>query len=166
MAFREVVLTEEEQKGGGRPYKKLEAIGDSAVGFLVAVETQTKTFRIEEGPKTFKAYVLWGRLDGKVCEFEVTGSYDLDRKMAKALKPFDGSPDGGLGLQEGMGHLVRMKFSSTLNTGQTSPMKMFIVAADTEFKPERPLPASVTWAKQAAPRDADRKPPADDDIPF
>jgi hypothetical protein len=38
MAFREVVLTEEEQKaGGGRQWKKFEAIGDSALGFFAGV---------------------------------------------------------------------------------------------------------------------------------
>lgn len=161
MAFREVVLTEEEQKGGGRPYKKLEAIGDSAAGFLVRKERQSKTF--DGVAKTLTAWVLYGKNGETVQEFEITSTYDLDRKMDKAMKS---AADGGLGLQEGMGHLVKMKFTSTLDTGQTSPMKVFTVAADTEFKPERPLPASVTWAKQAAPHGADRKPPPDDDIPF
>lgn len=160
MAFREVVLTEEEQKGGGRPYKKLEAIGDSAVGFLVRKERQKKNF--PDGAKEITAWVLYGKNGEMMQEFEVTGTYDLDRRMEKAMKSVD---NGGLGLQGGMGHLVRMKFTSTLDTGQTSPMKLFTVAADIEFKPERPLPASVTWAKQAA-HGADRKPPSDDDIPF
>jgi hypothetical protein len=65
-----------------------------------------------------------------------------------------------------MGHLVKMSFTSTIPIeGRSDPMKVFTVAVDTDFKPQNPLPASVTWAKSKAGSGAP-PPPADDDIPF
>lgn len=161
MAFREVTLTEEEQKsGGGRPFKKFDAIGDKALGFLVRKERKTVNYR--DGSKEETIYVLYGEhIDqNKVKstrEFEVTPPQDLRKKLEKAEREF--------GLREGMGHLVQMKFTSTLKIeGRDESMKIFSVACDTEYKPQKPLPASVVWAKSSA--GTERPPPADEDIPF
>lgn len=142
MAFKEVVLTEEEQKGGAK-FKKFEAVGDTIIAVLVRVEQVTKTFNASEGPKTFTKYLFYSKNDG---EFEVSPApTDLERKLKKAMRA---ESDGGEGLEPGMGHLVKMKFTGTQDTGQTSPMKLTSVAVDKDFKPLTPLPASVVWAKQ------------------
>ena len=162
MAFREVTLTEEEQKaGGGRPFKKFEAIGDKILGFLVKKEKRTVNYK--DGSKEETIYVLYGEHADQhgvktTREFEVTPPQDLRKKFEKAEREF--------GLREGMGHLVQAKFNSTLAIeGRSDPMKLFTFACDTEFKPKTPLPASVTWAKTAG----SNPPPAatdDDDVPF
>lgn len=173
MAFREVTLTEEEQKaGGGRPFKKLAAIGDTALGFYVRKET--KTVNYSNGPKEETVYILYGQHTDQhgvasTREFEVTAPYDLKRKVDKAERPWkglkeDGSLVDGLGLAPGMGHLLKFKFSSTKKIdGRDEPMKIIDLNVDTEFKPQQPLPASVTWAKS---RTNTAPPPPADDIPF
>lgn len=161
MAFREVVLTEEEQKsGGGRKFKKFDAIGDKHIGLLVKIESQTKTFRAEEGPKTFDVYTFWNRTDG---EFEVTPPTDLDKKLKKARRP---ESEGGYGLTPGAGHLVLMAFNSTLPIeGRTDPMKIFALRVDTapEAKILAGVPDSVLHAKKAGGTYGGG---AEDDIPF
>lgn len=164
MAFREVTLTEEEQKaGGGRPFKKFDAIGDKVLGFLVKKEKRTVNYK--DGAKEETIYILYGEhIDQNQVkstrEFEITPPQDLRKKLEKAEREF--------GLQEGMGHLIQAKFSSTLTIeGRSDPMKIFTFACDTEFKPQKPLPASVTWAKsKAGSAPPPPPPPADDDIPF
>jgi hypothetical protein len=166
MAFREVTLTEEEQKAGQKRFEKFNAIGDTITGVLVRITPTTKTFKVEEGPKTFDTYAFWGPKKGDPkapADFEISPlPYDLERKIKKAMRPVS---EDGMGLVPGMGHLVQMKFDSTLPTGQDSPMYVFKVHVDTEFKPQKELPSHVTWAKRGSP------PPqhaaADlDDIPF
>lgn len=171
MAFRQVELSEEEIQQSGKRFEKFEAIGDTVTGVLVKRENVTKTFKAEEGPKTFDAYTFYGpkRGDSKApLMFEISPlPFDLERKMKKALRPV---ADGGMGLKPGKGHLVQMKFSSTQDTGQASPMKVFTLAVDTEFKPQKPLPADVVWAVKSGSTSsagaAQSKPPPDDDIPF
>lgn len=158
MAFREVTLTEEEQKsGGGRQWKKFDAIGDTALGFLVKKEAAKANYA--DGPKDIIKWIFYGKLPGRPSaeEFEITPPMDLEKKLKKAEREF--------GLQEGMGHLVKMTFTSTLPIeGRSDPMKIFTVATDTEFKPQQPLPASVTWAKSRT--NTAPPPPTDDNIPF
>lgn len=161
MAWKTIELTEEEQKaGGGRPFKKFNAIGDEALGFYVKKEKKTANYK--DGPKDEMIYIFFGRHTDQngvrtTREFEITPPTDLKKKLEKAERE--------AGLAPGMGHLVKMKFTSALAIeGREEPMKLFEIAIDTEFKPQNPLPASVTWAKStgaAAP-----KPAADDDIPF
>lgn len=174
MAFRQVELTEEELQQSGKRYEKFDAIGDNPRGVLVKVETRTKTFDPAEGPKTFDAYTFYGpkRGDPKApLMFEISPlPFDLDRKMKKAMKP---ESEGGLGLTPGMGHFVDMKFVSTLApsggaTPNANPMKVITLNVDTEFKPQKPLPADVVWAKGKAPMGGSQSASnaADDDIPF
>jgi hypothetical protein len=167
MAWKKVELTEEEKKaGGGRPFKKFSAVGDSALGFFVEIEEQSKTFNAAEGPKIVTAYIFYGEVVGQdgvksTREFEITAPYDLDRQLKKAMRP---ESEGGYGLVAGMGHLVKMKRTGSQDTGQASPMGLFEVAVDTEFVAKSPLPASVVWAKSRAP--APNAPAGGDDIPF
>jgi hypothetical protein len=168
VAWKTIELTEEEQKaGGGRPFRKFNAIGDDALGFYVKKETKTVNYK--DGPKEEAIYIFYGQIADQhgvksTREFEVTPPQDLRKKLEKAERPADGTPEGGAGLAPGMGHLVKMKFSSTKQIeGRDDPMKLFTVATDTEFKPQQPLPASVTWAKSNAPAS---KPAPEDDIPF
>lgn len=163
MAFREVTLTEEEQKaGGGRPFKKFEAIGDKVLGFLVKKEKRTVTYRPGES-KEETIYILYGQhtdQNGVTSsrEFEVTPPQDLRKKLEKAEREF--------GVKEGMGHLIKATFTSTLPIeGRSDPMKVFTVACDTEPQLKGPLPASVTWAKSKT-GSTPPPPAADDDIPF
>jgi hypothetical protein len=170
MAWKKVELTEEEKKAGsGRPFKKFEAVGASALGFFVKTEPQTKTFNPAEGPKAITAYIFYGEVvsqDGvkTTREYEVTPPYDLERQLKKAMRA---ESEGGYGLTAGMGHLVKMKRTGSQDTGQASPMGLFELAVDIEFKPAKPLPASVVWAKSSA---SNPPPPMsaqdDDDIPF
>ncbi len=158
MAFKEVVLTEEEQRAGsGRPFKKFDAIGDKALGFLVKKEKRTVNYK--DGAKQVTKWIFFGKLPGRQSaeEFEITPTTDLEKKLKKAERE--------MGLVEGLGHLVKMTFSSTLKIeGRDDPMKAFTVVVDTSFMPQNPLPASVTWAKsKAAPRESLS---TDDDIPF
>ncbi len=162
MAFREVTLTEEEQKGGGRQWKKFDAIGDTALGFLVKKENSTANY--SDGPKQVTKWIFYGKLAGRPSpeEFEITPTTDLEKKLKKAERVPEA---GGFGLAEGLGHLVKMSFMSTIPIeGRSDPMKVFTVAVDTDFKPQNPLPASVVWAKKAG--SAAPTPAADDDIPF
>lgn len=162
MAWKTIELTEEEQKaGGGRPFKKFNAIGDEALGFYVKKEETTANYK--DGPKKETVYVIYGKhvdQNGVTSnrEIEITPPQDLKKKLEKAER------EGGLA--PGMGHLIKMKFTSTKTIeGREDPMKLFTVAVDTDFKPTNPLPASVTWAKSAAANTAP-PPAADDDIPF
>jgi len=163
VAWKTVELTEEEQKsGGGRPFRKFTAIGDTVLGFYVKKEKKTVTYREGEPPKEETIYIVYGEhVDQNGVksdrEFEVTPPQDLKKKLEKAER------EGGLA--PGMGHLVKAKFSSTLAIeGRSDPMKIFTFAFDTEFTPKKSLPASVTWAKSGG--GAPPKPAADDDIPF
>lgn len=165
MAWKTVELSEEEKKaGGGRPFKKLAAIGDTALGFLVS--EGKKTVNYSSGPKEETIYVLFGQHTDQhgvasTREFEVTAPYDLKRKVDKAKRP---PADGGFGLAPGMGHLVKFKFSGTQKIdGRDEPMKIIDLQVDTEPNLNgRTLPSSVTWAKHAS----TAPPPASDDIPF
>lgn len=173
MAFKEVTLTPEEEKAGQKRFENFNAIGDVVTGVLVQVRSVTKTFDPREGPKTFDAYSFYGPKRGDAnapLNFEISPlPYDLERKIKKAMRPI---AEGGFGLQEGMCHLVQMKFTGTKAIeGQTNPMKIISLAVDTDFKPQKPLPSDVIWAKakpaQVTP--VETPPPApvdDDDIPF
>lgn len=161
MAFKKIELTEEEMKsGGGRQWKKFEAIGDSALGFLVKTEKATANYK--EGPKEITKWIFYGKLAGRPApeEFEVTPPTDLEQRLEKAERE--------QGLRAGLGHLVKMTFTQTRDIeGRTDKKKIFTVEVDTEFKPQNPLPASVTWAK-SKPAEVMKfeKPAPDDDIPF
>lgn len=167
MAWKTVELTEEEQKaGGGRPFRKFNAIGDEILGFYVKKEKTTANY--SNGPKEEMVYIFWGQHTDQHGvksdrEFEVTPPQDLKKKLEKAERSVS---DGGLGLVAGFGHLVKMKFTSTKEIeGRTEPMKICAVAVDTEFVPKKALPASVTWAKSAA-KPTQNAQTDEDDIPF
>lgn len=161
MAWKTVELTEEEQKaGGGRQWKKFEAIGDSAAGFFVKTEKTTANYT--DGPKEVTKWIFYGKLPGRPSaeEFEITAPTDLEKKLKKAERE--------LGMVAGVGHLVKMTFTSTRQIeGRADPMKVFTVAVDVEFKTKEPLPASVTWFRN---RGAEKSPRSthveEDDIPF
>lgn len=167
MAFKEVQLSEEEQKSGLRKFRKFDAIGDKHVGLLVKVEQQTKTFKAEEGPKTFAVYVFWDAVEG---EFEITPPTDLDKKLKKAMRP---GSEGGLDLVPGRGHVVAMKYDSTLAiSGRSDPMKLFKLLVDTA-----PTPTFLRQNKMGDPPPSvlhalgggatgQKAPDEDDDIPF
>lgn len=167
MAWKTVELSEEEKKaGGGRPFKKLAMIGDTALGFFVKEEK--KTVNYSNGSKEETIYVLYGQHTDQhgvasTREFEVTAPYDLKRKVDKAQRP---PAEGGFGLAPGLGHLVKFKFSGTQKIdGRDEPMKIVDLNVDTEPDLKgRTLPASVTWAKSKT--NAPPPPAADDDIPF
>lgn len=165
MAWKTIELTEEEQKaGGGRQWKKFEAIGDSALGFFVKKETATANY--SDGAKQVTKWIFYGKCTDQHGvaanrEFEITPPMDLEKKLKKAERE--------MGLAEGLGHLVKMTFTSTLAIeGRDDPKKIFTVAVDTDFKPQNPLPASVTWFRQRGAEKSPEKPPynPDDDIPF
>ena len=158
MAFREVELSEEEKKGGGRKFKKFSAIGDAVLALFVRTEEDTVNY--SDGPKRVTKYIFWNRTDG---EFEVTPDTDLAKKLKKAQRP---ESEGGFGMAEGLGHLVKAKFASTLDTGQASPMKVYSLAVDTSPDPKflTGTPSTVLFAKQSSRPDA--RPAPDDDIPF
>lgn len=163
MAWKTVELTEEEQKsGGGRPFKKFNAIGDTVLGFYVKKEKTTANYK--DGPKEETVYIIYGEhVDQNGVksdrEFEVTPPQDLKKKLEKAER------EGGLA--PGMGHLIKAKFASTLAIeGRSDPMKLFALAFDTEFVPKKALPASVTWAKSAAKPQKEHSKLLEDDIPF
>lgn len=164
MAWKTIELTEEEQKvGGGRPFRKFNAIGDEALGFYVKKEKKSVSYRAGEAPKEETIYVFYGQHADQngvktTREFEITPPTDLKKKLEKAERE--------AGLAPGMGHLVKMKFTSTLAIeGREDPMKLFTLAVDTEFKPQNPLSASVTWAKSTQKVGA-AETPGLDDIPF
>lgn len=184
MAFKEVKLTEEEAKGGnGRKFKKFEAIGDKYTGVLLGTETETKTFNAAEGPKTVTTYIFWGGKDG---EAEITPPHNLKQALLKAMKPVS---DGGMGLTpysgDGKPWLVRMTFTSTQDTGQASPMKLFTVSVDDapnlpadairaipvlRAAPAKPSSSASQGGQRRAPPPDDafggHPPSDDDDIPF
>jgi len=157
MAFKRVELTEEEMKsGGGRQWKKFDAIGDSALGFLVKKEKATANYK--DGPKEITKWIFYGKLAGRPTpeEFEISPPTDLEQRLEKAERE--------QGLLPGVGHLVKMSFTQTRPIeGRTDPKKIFTVEVDTEYKPANPLPASVMWAKSSS---GTTKPPPEDDIPF
>lgn len=170
MAFKEVVLTEEEQKqGSGNRYRKFAAIGDKHFGVFLGTRVDNNG---SYGPQT--KYVLWTSKEG---HFELPSAFDLDKKVAKAQRSVQ---DGGQGLYgewtgTGKPHAVRFTFTSTQDIGQTNPMKIFKVEADTDLN----LPAGTRvptltelYPPQRAaqgPQPSQRQPnppPPDDDIPF
>jgi hypothetical protein len=173
MAFRTVELTEEELQQSGKRYEKFDAVGDRHRGVLVRIVSQTKTFNAAEGPKTFDAYIFYGpkRGDAKApLMFEISPlPTNLEQKMKKALRPVS---EGGFGLAPGKGHFMDMNFTGTRAIeGQANPMKIINLDVDTEFKPQKPLPAEVVWAQGKTPpassgSGASARPPPDDDIPF
>lgn len=120
MAMREVVVTEEERKAAGGKFFKFNAIGDKLVGRYVSRKEGKfgfeYTFKTDDGEKTHSP--------GK----------NLAPKLEKALRE---------GLKPGM--LCVAKFTSTLDTGQASPMAVIAFAYDPESLP---------------------KPAADEDVPF
>lgn len=159
MAFQKVELSEEERKGSGRAFKKFNTIGDTYTGVLQAVERQTANFN--DGPKTVDVYVFWNKRDG---EFEITPPTDLAKKLKKAMRPV---AEGGMGLTPGKGHLVQMKFASTLNTGKASPMAVIDVAVDTRFTPPRGSEPPQQQQQQQRRQEPPPPTPSDyDDIPF
>jgi hypothetical protein len=175
MAFKEVVLTEEEQKaGGGNKYRKFNAIGDKHFGIYLGMMTDHSG---NYGPQ--EKHVLWAGKDG---EFQLNSAFDLDRKIVKAMRD---ARDGGQGLRvwkgEGCPHIVRMTWTASQPIdGREQPMKLFKVEVDTE--PQIPAGVKVPtladlYPPEPLPRSRDTSPPrrsdfgdpygsADDDIPF
>lgn len=161
MAFKKVELTEEEMKSGGRAFEKFDAIGDSQIGVYQFTERKEKEF--PDGKKTVTLHVFWrpanpAKPDKKEGDFEITGTYHLDKSIEKAKKA---PSDGGLGLDERAGHLVKMTWTSNRDTGQSSPMKVFDVQVDTDYptNPKAKLPPGFKSG-------AKNQPPPDDDVPF
>ena len=168
MAMRVVELTEEELKQSGKRYEKFTAVGDRHRGVLVKIESTTKTFKVEEGPKTFDVYTFYGPKSGDAnapLMFEISPlPFDLERKVKKARRPVS---EGGEGLEPGKGHFLDMAYTGNTPDGG---MKLFKLGVDTAFTSQKPLPAEVVWAVKAtsaAPQNGGQtKPPPDDDIPF
>lgn len=169
MAFRQVELTEEELKAGGRKFKKFEAIGDKITAFFIGWETQEKDFKQGRGLETVEGLVFWSKQEG---EFEISPAPDsLKKSINKAMRA---ESDGGVGLKERAGHVVKMHFKATRDTGQTHPAKIIAIEVDTTPA----IPAGFVFprgVKDAAPastgsasRQQNNAPPpvADDDIPF
>jgi hypothetical protein len=168
MAFREVVLTDEEMKSGGRKFKKFEAIGDKHFGFFIGFETQRKDFYDGKGERELELLVFWTRQDG---EFEITPPDSLVKGIRKAMLP---ESQGGMGLRERAGHVVRMAFKSTKDVGKQNPMKLIGVEVDTSptLPPGFAFPPNVKASSPPARTSSgfDYGPPSgsnrDDDIPF
>lgn len=130
MAWRTVEVEDEVPRGN---WVRWTNPGESRVGIYQGKAAATSK---EGKPKTdymFKDH------DGL---YTITANYDLNRRMTKALVE---------GLKAG--HLVKVTYvkdAAPYAEGQ-SPMKVFSVAVDPDYKP-----------KAAAPQ----PPPADDDLPF
>lgn len=165
MAFKKVELDEEDMKSSGRAFEKFSAIGDKRSGVWLRTEKQTKTFNPAEGPKTVNVHILWwpggARVPGGEVrpaeDYEITGYWGLDAAIEKAKKP---ESEGGLGLKDDAGHLVRLTYAKDLPTAKGAA-RMFTVEADTEYptNPKAKLPPGFKGgAKPAA--------PDEDDIPF
>lgn len=155
MAFKKVELSDEEMKSGGRAFEKFSAIGDSHLGVYQFTEKQTKDF--PDGKKTITVHVMWrpanpAKPEQREGDFEITGTYHLDKCIEKARNE--------LGLKERAGHLVKMKWESNRDTGQSSPMKVFDVQVDTDY-PQNPKATLPPGLKGGA-----NPPPPNDDIPF
>jgi hypothetical protein len=168
MAFRQVELTEEELRAGSRAYKKFTAIGDKITAFFIGWETQEKDFKQGKGVESVDVLVFWNRQDG---EFEITPPDSLTKAINKAMRA---ESDGGVSLRERAGHVVKMMFKATRDTGQPNPAKIIAIEVDTTPT----IPAGFVFprgVKDAAPqwKEEGRQgvglppPPAsDDDIPF
>lgn len=133
MAWEEVQV--DESAPVGARYVKFDAIGKKCVGRFVKVEKRQLTgFARESNIYTLK---------DKDGEFEVTGTYDLDRRIAAAKLE--------------RGNAVSIEYVRDVPPTQPgqSPMKMFKVLVER------------TSAPSAAPKpDPTRMPPPVDDIPF
>lgn len=160
MAFKKVELSEEEQKGGGgKKFKKFDAVGDKMLALFVRTEQDTANY--PDGPKKVTKYIFYNRNDG---EFEVTPSIDLEQKLKKAAKP---TPDG-FGMEPGKGHLVKVVFTHVQDIPNSeNKKKIFSVEVDTtpDAQFHAGVPAEMLFAKAGAAKSAN-PPPPDDDIPF
>lgn len=127
MAWVDVEVSEEQRKemsGGGGNWVKFSAIGDKVWGRFDAYEERDS--RLNPGKKDHN-YTLTGP-DGTVS---FTAPTDLHVKLQKAMRPPDGTSKGGLGLKPGVGHRICVTYTSNLDTGQASPMKVFRLQVDT-----------------------------------
>ena len=149
MAYKEITLTEEEQKAGNSNYVKFNAIGDKFAGVFVNTSTREVTFPGQTKPRNVTDYVFKNK-DGL---HTLSAPYDLDRKLKKAaLRP---------------GYKVAMVF-----TGEVAPedpsksaMKLFKVLVDDEIS------TSTAAAAPKPPPPAPKPPPPSagsefDDIPY
>lgn len=149
MAYKEIVLTEEEQKAGSSNYVKFSAIGDKFAGVFVNTNTREVTFPGQK-PRNVTDYVFKNREGTHI----LSAPFDLDRKLKKAaLRP---------------GYKVAMVF-----TGEVAPedpsksaMKLFKVLVDDEISS-----TSTAAAAPKPPPPAPKPPPPSagsefDDIPF
>lgn len=126
-AWVDVEVSEEQRKemsGGGGNWAKFSAIGDKVWGRFDAYEERDS--RLNPGKKDHN-YTLTGP-DGTVS---FTAPTDLHVKLQKAMRPADGTSKGGLGLKPGVGHRICVTYTSNLDTGQASPMKVFRLQVDT-----------------------------------
>lgn len=161
MAFKKVELDEEDLSSGGRAFERFNAIGENHLGVWLRTEQQTKTFRQGEPAKTVNIHVFWrpanpAKPDKPEGEFEITGSWGMDKAIEKAKKAVN---EGGLGLRDNAGHLVRLTYTKNLPTNN-GDARLFTVEADTEYpsNPKAKLPPGFKGGANAA--------PPDDDIPF
>lgn len=183
MAWVDVEVSEEQRKemsGGGGNWVKFSAIGDKVWGRFDAYEERDS--RLNPGKKDHN-YTLTGP-DGTVS---FTAPTDLHVKLQKAMRPPDGTSKGGLGLKPGAGHRICVTYTSNLDTGQASPMKVFRLQVDTvpaqgQAQTQQRQPAAQTRPMQvrqedilgpADPPQSQRRQttsppggPGHDDIPF
>jgi hypothetical protein len=149
MAYKEIVLTEEEQKAGSGSYVKFEAIGAKFAGVFVSANVREVMFPGQTKPRNVTDYVFKNR-EGT---HTLSAPFDLDRKLKKAaLKP---------------GYRVAMVF-----TGEVAPedpsksaMKLFKVLVDDE------ITTSTAAVVKPLPPPAPKPPPPSagsefDDIPL
>lgn len=170
MAFRQVELTEEELKAGSRAFKKFDAIGDKITAFFVGWESQQKDFKDGKGLQSIDVLVFWSKQDG---EFEITPPDSLTKSINKAMR----APEaGGVNLRERAGHVVRMAFKATRDTGKANPAKVIGIEVDTApaipagFVFPRGVKEAI-FADGGVTRRQNNAPPPpepqdDDDIPF
>lgn len=146
MAYKEITLTEEEQKAGTGNFVKFEAIGAKFAGVFVKVTKRNANFNGRErevNDYTFKT---------KDGEFVLNAPFDLERKLRKAaLRP---------------GYKVAMVYTGDLPSEDPnkSAMKLFKVLVDDEIGPAAaaPKPPPPAPKPAAAPSAGSEF----DDIPF
>lgn len=150
MAYKEIVLTEEEMKAGNSSYVKFDAIGTKFAGIFLSTATREVTFPGQTKPRTVTDY----QFKNKEGVHTLSAPYDLDRKLKKAaLKP---------------GYKVAMVFTGEVppEDPSKSAMKLFKVLVDDEIGP-----AAAAAPKPPPPAPKPQPPPPSagsefDDIPY
>lgn len=145
MAFREVELTEEERAAMSGAYFKFNAIGDRIVGRFISTRPSTGTFA---KPGQLDYTIRHKNAEtGAIEDVTLTPPADLAAKLKKAqLKP---------------GWKVSITYSSDVDVGKESPMKVFKLLVD-----DSDAPAAAKPAAPPAPAPKPKPAPAPDDIDF